>query len=213
MAQASPPWGLSAAQQKSIERFIDGESASEETRTKRNWITNVWWGTSAFSCRAEVKQMCRGTIDGRAATAWDSVNKLWGTHSLENVHILITSGLWKPYGIDPNLSNAIADKIASLLADKNDHANKRQKTEKISEGGVVKMHTRAQEFTMLDACINTTHRKRTQKITKVFKCPLCLFTPLEQFLECECGDEEARRWRMCVACDVVCHPTKIPCGC
>ena len=95
--------------------FIKGEDAGEDAKKFRRWVTKVWWGTSSIRSKDEVKRLCRGQVEGKAATAWDNTNKRWGTHLIENVPILIASGLWKPDGIDGGLADIIAMKISSVL--------------------------------------------------------------------------------------------------
>jgi hypothetical protein len=44
-------------------------------------------------------------------------------------------------------------------------------------------------------------------------CTKCDVRPINQFLECGCGDDEARGWKICDACNSIWHPSKMPCLC
>ena len=124
---------LSVVQQLCVDTFIEGEDASEESKQMRKWVKRVWWGTSSIRAKDEVKRLCRGTVEGKAATAWDNANKRWGTHLVENVPCLIASGLWLPDGIDPKLADVVAMRISAAL--KRDKAHKmRNETPKMKRG-------------------------------------------------------------------------------
>jgi len=119
-----------------IDTYLEGELLSDEAKGFRKWAKNVWWGTSNKWDREVVKRLCRGDVEGRAATAWDNENKRWGTYDLANVAPLIASGLWIPYGIDRSLANDIAKKSIRIIAEKKTAADKKAAAnqEVVSEG-------------------------------------------------------------------------------
>lgn len=245
---------LSVVQKTCVDAFIEGEEANEESKKFRRWVKRVWWGTSSIRNKDEVKRLCRGQIEGKAATAWDQENKRWGTHLIENVPILIASGLWRPDGIDGALADVIAMRISSMLKIQNDKKEaktvakepKRDNTmmsfptRTTTDGVISEVETfkrlkqneqknvkenqevaakRAwfKEFgpdaLALKAIAEKSAKMKPIKRPIVLMCPLCNYKPLEQFLECSCTDKTCRDWKRCFKCDVVYHPTKIPCDC
>ena len=100
-----------------IDAFLEGEDTDEETKQKRRF-SKVWFGESDFKDRVEVKRLCRGPEEEKAATAFDPARKLWGTHSLANVSKLIASGMWRPVGVDASLSDAIGIEAAKRVREK-----------------------------------------------------------------------------------------------
>jgi len=122
---------LSIVQQSCVDVFIAGDDADEDSKKMRRWVSKVWWGQSNIRSKDEVKRLCRGTVDGKAATAWDQKNKRWGTHLIENVPNLIASGLWTPDGIDPSLADTIAMRISTQLRRESEQKTSNEKTGKM----------------------------------------------------------------------------------
>ena len=104
-----------------VEAFLVGEPVDEETQ-KRRRVTRVWFGTSKFRDKDKVKAMARG--DGeRSMLTWHDERKSFGTHELACVATLCASGLWKPFGISPELAERVA--VAATRKIEDESAKKR----------------------------------------------------------------------------------------
>jgi hypothetical protein len=186
-----------------IEEFLEGKPTSEETKRKRKF-ERVWWGESSFKTKDEVKRLARGGGE-KSAVAFNPDQKLWGTHDLAAVADLIHSTLWEPDCIPSDLFQEI-ERLARERAKKDDPttANKRKRDDDEEQEAVA-----YEPHTSTLARAASKDRVPFGSWPTMRECPECHVVPLLQFLECGCLTE-AMDWKVCRACDVSWHPTKLP---
>jgi hypothetical protein len=194
---------LNSGQKQQLARYLEGR------RIDTTGTLNVaWFGRSSFASKDRIKRLCRGDAEGRNYTAYDPSNHWWGTKSLAIVPRLIDSGIWTPVGISEDLINALHTEATRRTRDG------QEAREATPQGDRECVDAEScQKRLRTDPSIPTGSRvsSNARWIAHTFHraCPVCESTPIVQFLDCSCMDEDCASWELCETCNCIHNPSKL----